>query len=122
MRSTMIQLFAPELYPTSKAELRAYTIAAFRVAQRSEQLSLIAMPKPIIDFLMKDSAVKYWKTKEWLTEESDGYHLSAAGLVVCQSALAGELPTHNTNVTNVEYWLGQFLNNTALPRSGQFCS
>lgn len=116
----IIQLFAPAVYPTARTELRAYTIAAFRVAQRSEQLSLIAMPKPIVDFLVKGRAVGYWQEKGWLTEQQDGYHLSAEGLVVCQSALAEQLPTHNTSATNVEYWVSQFLNNTTLPRSAQF--
>ena len=117
---TSIELFAPAIYPRARAELRAYTIAAFRVAQASDQLSLIAMPKPIVEFLIKGRAIGYWKEKGWLTEQQDGYSLSADGLVVCQSALADQLPTHNTSSKDVGFWVEQFLNNRDLPRRAQF--
>ena len=116
----MTQLFAPALYPSARFELRAYTIAAFRVAQRSEQLSLIIMPKGIIDFLIKGRAIGYWKKKGWLIELPDGYHLSAEGLVLCQSALADQLSTHNTSAASVEFWEREFRTNSSLPRTTRF--
>ncbi|OGS97874.1 MAG: hypothetical protein A3K04_04685 [Gallionellales bacterium RBG_16_56_9] len=115
-----IQLYAPDTYPTKRAEIRAYTIAAFRVSQQSDQLSLVAMPKAIVDFLIKGRAIGYWNEKRWLTETPDGYRLTAEGLVICQSALAEQLPTHNTTARNVEYWVNQFRHNTKLPRSAAF--
>jgi hypothetical protein len=51
-----LQLFAPETYPTKPTEIRAYTIAAFRVAQTSNQLSLVAMQKSIVGFLVKGTS------------------------------------------------------------------
>ncbi len=112
--------YAPDLYPTKRTEIRAYTIAAFRVAQRSNQLSLVPMPKALVDFLIKERAVSYWKMKQWLEEDSECYRLSAGGLVVCQSALAAQLPTHNTTARNTEYWVTQFQQNTQLPRTATF--
>lgn len=118
--NTPLQLFAPATYPTARAELRAYTVAAFRVAQGSDQLSLIAMSKPIVDFLVKKRAIGYWKEKGWLEESEVGYRLSPAGLVLCQSALAAQLPTHNTTANQVGYWVDQFMNNTQLSRTAVF--
>jgi len=115
-----IQLFAPAVYPTSRFDIRAYTIAAFRIAQKSDQLSLVAMSMPIIDFLIKDRAIRYWKKKEWLNEHEDGYHLTPEGLVVCQSALADQLSTHNTNAASINFWVNEFRTNNSLPRSAQF--
>jgi hypothetical protein len=112
--------YAPNLYPTNRTEIRAYTIAAFRVAQRSDQLSLVPMPKALVDFLIKERAVSYWKMKQWLEEDNQCYRLSADGLVVCQSALAAQLPTHNTTARSTEYWVAQFQQNTQLPRTATF--
>ena len=110
------QLFAPEIYPKARKEMRAYTIAAFRVAQSSEQLSLIPMSKTIISFLLKERATGYWKENEWLIEHENSFNLSASGLVICQNALAEQLTTHNTSTEHVEFWVDQFFNNTSLPR------
>jgi len=117
---SQFELFAPNQYPKAHRELRAYTIAAFRVAQNSEQLSLISMPKPLIDFLLRDKAIDYWQKNGWLIENSDGYRLSPDGLVICQSALAEQLPSHNTNTINASFWEDQFRNNHTLPRHAQF--
>jgi hypothetical protein len=112
--------YAPNFYPTKRTEIRAYTIAAFRVAQRSDQLSLVPMPKALINFLIKERAVSYWKMKGWLEEDNESYRLSADGLVVCQSALAAQLPTHNTTARSTEYWVAQFQENSQLLRSATF--
>lgn len=114
------RLFAPARYPTARAEIRAYTIAAFRIAQGSDQLSLVAMPKNVIAFLVKGRAIGYWQEKGWLEEEAVAYRLTPEGLVVCQSALAQQLPSHNTRATNVAFWVNQFQTNSSLPRSELF--
>jgi hypothetical protein len=116
-----LRLFAPKDYPTKHAERRAYTIAAFRIAQESDQLSLVSMPKPVITFFMKDTATQYWMKKGWLHERDDAFHLSGEGLVICQSALAEQLASHNTDAATVQYWVQQFTSNTSLPRSIQTC-
>jgi hypothetical protein len=115
-----LKLFAPDTYPTKRTEIRAYTIAAFRVAQGSDQLSLVPMSKPIVDFLTKRRAVGYWKEQGWLEEQEGSYRLTAPGLVTCQSALANQLPSHNTSATHVSYWETQFRHNTDLPRHESF--
>ncbi len=115
-----IQLFAPETYPTKQTEVRAYTVAAFRTAQNSDQLSLVPMRKDVVDFLVKRRALGYWKDKGWLEEGGDGYRLTAAGLVICQSALANQLASHNTSAAEVGYWAHQFCSNQALPRKATF--
>lgn len=115
-----VQLFAPSVYPTARVEIRAYTIAAFRVAQNSDQLSLVPMPKPKIDFLIKGRAIGYWKEKGWLAEGAGNYHLTTVGLVVCQSALAEQLLTHNTNAASIQFWVNEFRFNSSLPRSARF--
>jgi hypothetical protein len=115
-----IQLFAPDVYPTGRTELRAYTVAAFRIAQGSDQLSLVAMAKPVLDFLVKARALGYWVEKSRLIREDACYRLTPEGLVICQSALAQQLPTHNTTATQVGYWVHQFRWNNELPRGGSF--
>lgn len=115
-----IELYTPETYPTKQSEIRAYTVAAFRTAQASDQLSLIPMRKDVINFLVKRRALGYWKEKGWLEEGNDSYRLTAAGLVICQSALANQLPSHNTSAAEVGYWVDQFRSNRALPRRGSF--
>lgn len=116
----LLELFAPETYPTARTEIRAYTIAAFRVAQSSDQLSLVQMPKDVIDFLTKRRATGYWKQQGWLEEADGDYKLTAAGLVTCQSALASQLGTHNTSASEVSYWEAQFRHNSNLPRRASF--
>jgi hypothetical protein len=117
---TTLQLFAPDTYPTKRAEVRAYTIAAFRVAQSSDQLALVLMSKQLIDFLVKGRAIGYWKDQGWLEEAEANYRLTAAGLVTCQSALANQLATHNTSAADVSFWVTQFRHNTDLPRHASF--
>lgn len=119
MPSTL-QLFAPDVFPSSPGEKRAYIIAAFRIAQRSDELSLITMSKPLLVFLLKKRALGYWIQKGWLIEEEDGYHLTARGLDVCQSALADQLATHNTTADQVTYWVNEFRSNSQLPRAETF--
>lgn len=120
MSNKTVMLYAPDIYPTNRIEMRAYTIAAFRVAQQSDQLSLVPMSKEILIFLMKERAIAYWKGNQWLEETDNLFKLSASGLVLCQSALAAQLPTHNTTATNTEYWEAQFRTNTHLSRRATF--
>lgn len=117
---TTLQLFAPDVFPSSPGEQRAYIIAAFRIAQRSDQLSLIAMSKTLLEFLLKKRALGYWIQKGWLIEVDQGYRLTDQGLVICQSALADQLATHNTTADRVAYWENEFRRNSQLPRAETF--
>lgn len=117
---TTLQLFAPDVFPSAPAEVRAYTVAAFRIAQRSDQLSLIAMSKPLLEFLLKKRALGYWIQKSRLIEVDLGYRLTDQGLVICQSALADQLATHNTTADRVAYWENEFRRNSQLPRAETF--
>jgi hypothetical protein len=58
-----LPLFAPEVFPVAHSEVRAYIIAAFRVAQASDQMSLIAMSKPPLEFLVRRCALGYWVSR-----------------------------------------------------------
>ncbi|MNP43146.1 hypothetical protein D3C76_1369470 [compost metagenome] len=118
--SQPLQLFAPDVFPSAHSELRAYTVAAFRVAQGSDQLSLVAMSKPVLDFLVKRRALGYWVGQNRLIQEGQSYRLTADGLVVCQSALAEQLSTHNTTADQVAYWVNEFCSNSELPRTAIF--
>ncbi|EZP32702.1 hypothetical protein [Pseudomonas sp. RIT288] len=115
-----LQLFAPEAFPTAHSEVRAYTIAAFRVAQASDQLSLIAMSKPLLEFLVKKRALGYWLSRGRLIQEVHGYRLTERRLVDCQSALALQLPTHNTTASQVAFWVNEFCSNAELKRTATF--
>lgn len=120
MSNINLTLFAPDTYPTSRHDIRAYTIAAFRIAQARDQLCLIPMAKPVLDFLVRPRALGYWIEKDWLSKDETSYRLTAQGLVVCQSALAEQLSTHNTTAAQVELWVEEFRNNSGLPRTGSF--
>jgi hypothetical protein len=118
--TSVFQLHAPATYPTSRVQIRAYTVAAFRVAQASDQLSLVPMRKDVLDFLIKGRALGYWLENRWLERDGDAYRLTKDGLVTCQSALAAQLKTHNTDASTVAYWVEQFQSNAALGRHETF--
>jgi hypothetical protein len=113
---TYVTLYAPDIYPRKHAEIRAYTVAAFRVAQGSDQLSLVAMRKELLRFLVKDRALRYWTTMGWLRERDGSVSLTAEGLAQCQQALAGQLASHNTGAGHIAFWIREFTLNAALPR------
>ena len=115
-----LQLFAPEAFPTAHSEVRAYTIAAFRVAQASDQLSLIAMSKPLLEFLVKKRALGYWLSRGRLIQEVHGYRLTVRGIFDCQCALSLQLPTHNTTASQVAFWVNEFCSNAELKRTATF--
>ena len=79
-------LFAAPMYPRSNAlaesmglvggrnaEMRAMTIAAFRIAQNNTQLSQLEMNLGLLKFLManSDSAIGHWIAKAWLSASTD---------------------------------------------------
>jgi hypothetical protein len=115
-------LFSPENYPTKPTEIRAYTVAAFRLAQNSDQLSLIPMRKDLLLFLIKERALGYWLAKGRLKDGGNVITLTPDGLVVCQQALANQLTIYNATPSEVQYWTLQFTRNNSLPRQTTFSS
>jgi hypothetical protein len=79
-------------------------------------LSLLDMPKKIVDFLIKGRALDYWKKQQWLQATPTSYKLTEAGLEICRKAdaVAAQGPT------DAGWWEAQFLSNTAWPRYKTF--
>ena len=113
-------LFAPAQYPRSNAEcearglggsrnkeMRALTIAAFRVAQNNEQLSTRAMNRELLLHLVAGSttALNYWVSEGRLSESSVGYELTPIGLTECQNTLLGLAGNYNTTEEKVQEWV-----------------
>ena len=114
-----VRFYAPEDFPDKQAEIRAYTIAAFRVAQSGaaeagEPLSLADMQRNLVDFLIKGRALDYWKKQHWLQSTGMTYRLTEQGLAICQKAAAPASPS--AGPADVSYWEKQFRENAALPR------
>lgn len=115
-----ITLYAPDNYPRKQNEIRSYTVAAFQVVQRTDQLSLVRMRKDMLRFLIKEKAFGYWIGKGWLQDDGSHATLLAGGLVTCQQARANQLPGYNAGASEIDYWTKQFTENSALPRSASF--
>lgn len=117
---TTTTLYAPDNYPSKKKEIRAYTVAAFQVAQRTDQLSLVPMRRDMVRFLIKDRAFGYWKTNGWLQDEGMHAVLLPSGLEVCRQAMANQQAGFSADPCEISYWTRQFTMNSALPRIGTF--
>jgi hypothetical protein len=117
-------LFAPTQYPRSNAEceamglagsrnkeMRALTIAAFRVAQNNEQLSTRAMNRELLLHLVAGSttALNYWVSKNRLSESPIGYELTPTGLTECQNTLLGLAGNYNTTEEKVQEWVARLV-------------
>jgi hypothetical protein len=117
-------LFAPSQYPRSNAEceamgltgrrneeIRALTIAAFRVAQNNEQLSTRAMNRVLLLHLVADSttALNHWISKARLSQSAAGYQLTPTGLMECQNTLLGLAGNYNSTEEKVQEWVARLL-------------
>ncbi|MCS6134161.1 hypothetical protein G3496_04365 [Shewanella baltica] len=114
-----VTLHRSNSYPTSNAhaeemgltgtknkEVRALTIAAFRVAQNNSQLSTVIMNRDLLLFLLanSDTALKYWIEKRRLIEVLGGYRLTPDGLTECQNTLLGLSGAYSTTEQKVQEW------------------
>lgn len=88
-------------------EMRALTIAAFRVAQNQTQLSTRAMDGELLLYLLAGSATAlgHWVSKGRLSQLQSGYQLTPTGLVECQDTLLGQAGSYNTTETKVQEWV-----------------
>jgi len=87
---------------------RGRTIAAFRIAQNSSELTGSPMRRDVLRFLASPTAVNYWLKKLWL-EKCGKYgrieliQLTPSGLLTCAYALRGIAAVCTTEVI-VENW------------------
>jgi len=125
MPTQPVKLFAPADFPQKQAEIRAYTVAAFRIASVASvasvgggggDLSLLDMPKKIVDFLIKGRALDYWKKQQWLQATPTSYRLTEAGLEICRKADG----VASAGAADAGWWEGQFVANTQWPRYKTF--
>lgn len=93
-------------------EMRALTIAAFRVAQNNTQLSTRAMNGELLLHLLAGSttALNYWVGKGYLSSVSGGYALTPQGLAECQDTLLGLAEAYSTTEAKVQEWVTRVVN------------
>lgn len=118
-------VFAANQYPRSNAEteamgltgtrnkeMRALTIAAFRVAQNNTQLSTRNMDGDLLLYLItgSTSALGHWIDKGRLSPVSGGYALTPVGLAECQNTLLGLAGAYSTTETKVQEWVNRLIN------------
>ena len=119
-----ITLFGATAYPRSNdealamglsgsrnKEMRALTIAAFRVAQNSSQLSTVPMNRDLLLFLLAGSrtAFNYWVEKGRMVEDASHFRLTPDGLVECQDTLLGRAGAYSTTEGKVLEWQSRLL-------------
>ena len=92
-------------------EMRAMTIATFRVSQNTHQLSEVPMSSQVLRFLCGNSltANNYWKSIGHLVEVGDRLALSPPGLAECQNTLLGRSGAYSTTEDKVSEWVQHML-------------
>ena len=118
-------VFAAEQYPRSNAEaaamglegsrnkeMRALTIAAFRISQNNSQLSTRPMNGALLLHLMagSTSALNHWTSKNRLASVPSGYALTPTGLTECQNTLLGLSGGYSTTEEKVQEWVTRLAN------------
>jgi hypothetical protein len=122
--SGQVTLFGATCYPRSNSEaqamgldggrneeMRALTIAAFRVAQNNMQLSMRNMQGGLLLHLLAGSrsALNHWMTKGRLSSISDSYVLTPEGLAECQNTLLGLAGAYSTTEEKVQEWVTRLI-------------
>lgn len=117
-------VFAAPQYPRSTAEaeamglsggrneeMRALTIAAFRVAQNNTQLSTRTMNGELLLHLLAGSttALGYWVSQGRLSQLPSGYALTPTGLAECQNTLLGLVGSYSTTEAKVQEWVARLV-------------
>jgi hypothetical protein len=100
-----LDLYSVDKYPAKKDELRAMTIAGFRVIQNSRQLDKREMQTNVMRFLLSPKAISYWKSQGWLTPKgrTEFVSLTDEGLSVCSESLHDNAAT-NTSEPLIASW------------------
>jgi hypothetical protein len=127
--STQNTLYAATQYPRSTAEaeamglnggrnkeMRALTIAAFRLAQNNSQLSTRSMNGELLLHLLagSTSALGHWVRKGRLSPVSGGYALTPEGLAECQNTLLGLAGAYSTTEVKVQEWVTRLVSGDRL--------
>lgn len=117
-------LHAADRYPTSNAEaiamglsgskneeVRAMTIAAFRLAQNNTDLSSCMMDASLLKYLMADSesAIRHWVKQGRMESTVSGVRLSQEGINECFSSIEGSTRGYNTSELKVQEWINRML-------------
>ena len=117
--------YSANRYPTSNAdaqemglsgskneEMRAMTIAAFRLALNDVELNQAEMDKQLLVFLLAGSttAINHWKKNGRLLDTENGIRLTEAGIEECAKSLGGEARGYNTSEAKVDEWMVRMLN------------
>jgi hypothetical protein len=110
------EAIAMGLCGTRNKEMRAMTIAAFRVAQNNHQLSEAPMNPELVLFLCGNSvtAINYWKSKGRLTTSGNNIALKPAGLAECQNTLLGRSGAYSTTEEKVSEWVQRMLSGDSI--------
>jgi len=123
--ATQTVFHAADRYPTSNKEvefmglaggrneeMRAMTIAAFRVSQNETEIDDRLMDQSLLYFLMGDSdtAISYWIGHGRLEQSEGGYYLTSPGIAECQKSLSGGTRGYNTSERKVQEWVQRMLN------------
>jgi hypothetical protein len=93
-------------------EMRALTIAAFRLAQNNSQLSTRSMNGELLLHLLAESntAIKHWLRRDRLLRVPGGFALTPTGLTECQNALLGLAGPYSTTEAMVQGWVARMVN------------
>lgn len=127
-----LTLHAPSSYPknndhalelgllgTKNAEVRAMTIAAFRIAQNSDELSGHEMRKDLLQFLLTPSMFGHWKKTGRIAELAATYRLTQTGLDECEKSLSGGTRGYNTTEESVQAWSARMLGGDGVTKRTQ---
>ena len=92
-------------------EMRALTIAAFRLAQNNSQLSTRPMNSDLLLHLLAGSttALSYWEGKGRLVQMEGDFALTPDGLAECQDTLIGRAGAYSTTEANVQEWVTRMI-------------
>jgi hypothetical protein len=118
--TALITLYAAQSYPRSNEEaaamglvgsrnkeMRALTIAAFRLAQNNSQLSTRPMNSELLLHLLANSttALSHWGKEGRLVRVKNDFSLTPDGLAECQDTLLGRAGAYSTTEANVQEWV-----------------
>lgn len=118
-------IFGAAQYPSSTAEseamglsggrneeIRALTIAAFRLAQNNSHLSTRSMNGELLLHLLAESttAINHWLKTGRLLPVPGGFALTLTGLAECQNSLLGLAGAYSTTEAIVQEWITRMVN------------
>lgn len=106
---------------TRNQEMRAMTLAAFRIAQNNDQLSQQPMAAELLSFLLacSTSAINHWIRTGRLTRDEEWFRLEERGLAECQNTLLGLAGSYSTTEAKVLGWVERLLHGDDVAHSSR---